>query len=105
MVTSEPPLGIRREARLATSTKLKAEMFMASRKLSRLVFSTKLPFSSSLLAKATEWTTKSIVPKAFSSSAKAASMEASSVTSAWISSLAPTLSASGRTRRSSPSPR
>ena len=33
-------------------------------------------------AKATEWTTKSIVPKVFSSSAKAASMEASSVTSA-----------------------
>ncbi len=98
-------MGISFDARLATSTKLKAEMFMASRKLSRVVLSTNEPLSSSLLAKATEWTTKSMVPNSFSSSANAASMEASSVTSAWISSFAPTLSASGRTRRSSPSPR
>ncbi|MCY1548122.1 hypothetical protein D9M68_842100 [compost metagenome] len=101
----EPPLGISLAERRATSTKLKAEMFMARRKLSRVVLSTKEPFSSSLLAKAMAWTTKSIVPNSFSSSSKALSIEASSVTSAWISSLAPTLSASGRTRRSRPSPR
>ena len=79
-------------------------MFMASRKPSRLVLSTNEPLSSSLLAKAIEWTTKSSVPRDFSISAKAASIEASSVTSAGISVLTPMASASGRTRRSSASP-
>lgn len=79
-------------------------MFMASRKLSRLVLSTNEPLSSSLLAKAIEWTTKSSVPRACSIPAKAASIEASSVTSAGISVLTPMASASGRTRRSSASP-
>ena len=54
MVTMDPPLGIRRAARLAQSTNENTEMSIARRKLSRLVFSTNDPFSSSLLAKAME---------------------------------------------------
>ena len=79
-------------------------MFSALRNPSRVVLSTNEPFSSSLLAKATEWTTKSIVPNFSSMAAKAASIEASSVTSAGTRVVTPMLSASGRTRRSSASP-
>jgi hypothetical protein len=79
-------------------------MFIAVEKPSRVVFSTKEPFSSSLLAKATECTRRSSWPKRCSTWAKAASMEASSVTSAGIMISAPMLSTSGRTRRSSASP-
>ncbi len=62
MVIIEPPFGISSAARRALSTNEKAEMFMASRNPSRVVFSTKEPCSSFLLAKATEWTRKSISP-------------------------------------------
>ena len=104
MVTIEPPLVISFDARRAVSTKLNTDTFMASRKLSRVVLSTKEPCSSFLLAKATEWTTKSNVPHRRSISAKAASIEASSVTSAGVRKSTPMLSASGRTRRSRLSP-
>ena len=70
-------------------------MSMARRKPSRVVFSTKLPFSSSLFAKAMAWTKKSIWPKAFSTTPKASSMAASSVTSTGASTFTPMLSASG----------
>ena len=94
----EPPGFIIFAARLAASTKLKAEMFIAVRKPSRVVFSTKLPFNSSLLAKAMEWTRKSSSPKRLWRSAKAASIEASSVTSQGMKSSTPMASPSGRTR-------
>ena len=54
MVTIEPPFGISFAARLAQSTNENTEISMARRKLSREVFSTNEPFSSSLLAKAIE---------------------------------------------------
>ena len=98
MVIIAPPFGIIFDALLAQSTKLKAEMFMARRKPSRVVFSTNEPLSSSLLAKAMEWTKASRVPKSFSSWPKAASIEASSVTSMGTKVLTPMLSPSGRTR-------
>ena len=102
MLRIEPPFGIRAEARRAQSTKLKAEISMARRKPSRVVLSTNEPFSSSLLAKAIEWTKKSREPKAFSTVAKAASIEASSWTSTAAKTFTPMLSARGSTRRSMP---
>ena len=105
MVIIEPPSVISSAERRALSTKLKAEMFMAVRKPSRVVLSTKEPFNSSLLAKATEWTRKSSLPKRALMAAKAASIEASSATSQGTRKSTPTLSANGRTRRSRPSPR
>ncbi len=48
------------------------------------------------------WTKKSMVPKAFSTAPKPASIEASSVTSTGARTFTPMLSASGCTRRSMP---
>ncbi len=78
----DPPSVIRAEARRAASTNEKAEMSIERRKLARVVFSTKEPFSSFLSEKAMAWTRKSMLPKASAMLAKAASIEASSLTSA-----------------------
>ena len=73
-------------------------MSMERAKLARVVFSTKVPFSSFLSEKAMAWTTKSIVPKVSSTLAKAASMETSSVTSQGMRVFTPIESANGCTR-------
>src|SRR5436190_5191825 len=76
---------------------------MVRAKLSAVV-SMYLPLSWSLLEKAMAWTRKSIVPHFFSTSAKAASMLAGSVTSHGMTISLPIPLASGRTRFSSASP-
>ena len=73
-------------------------MSIERRKFSRVVFSTKDPRSSFLSEKAMAWTRKSRVPISFSRVAKAASIEASLVTSQGTKVLTPMDSPKGRTR-------
>ena len=91
------------EARRAMSMKLKQLIASDWLKLARLVLM-KRPVSSFLSENAMAWTTKSRVPHSSFSLAKAASSEASSVTSTSISSELPTDCANGSTRLPNASP-